>query len=96
MPDIAPGVYELVGTQEPPETQTALRGVPARARVVVTDPGGAQPAPAGETQPLGGLTTLKESAGPSTATLVLVGLAMFVLTVGAAMVPTLATRRRAA
>ena len=96
VPDVAPGVYELVGTQEPPETQTALRGVPARARVVVTGPGGAQPAPAGETQPLGGLTTLKESAGPSTATLVLVGLAMFVLTVGAAMVPTLATRRRAA
>ncbi|HET7720221.1 MAG TPA: hypothetical protein VFK43_09660, partial [Acidimicrobiales bacterium] len=96
VPDVPPGVYELVGTQEPPESSTALRGVPARARVVVTGPGGAQPAPAAETQPLRGLKTLKESGGPSTANLVLVGVAIFALTVGAALVPTLATRRRAA
>ena len=96
VPDVPPGVYELVGTQEPPETSTALRGVPARARVVVTGPGGAMPPAAAETQPLSGLRTLKESGGPSTTNLVLLGLAMFVLTVGAAMVPALAGRRRAA
>ena len=95
VPDVPPGVYELVGTQEPPETQTALRGVPARARVVVTGPGG-DPPPAAETPPLSGLKTLKESGGPSTATVVLVGAAVFALTVGAALVPTLAMRRRAA
>ena len=96
VPDVAPGVYELVGTQEPPETQTALRGVPARARVTVTGPGGAQPPAAAETQPLTGLRKLKESGGTSTANLVLLGVAVFAVTVGAALVPTLAMRRRAA
>lgn len=96
VPDVPPGVYELVGTQDPPETQTALRGVPARARVTVTGPGGAQPPPAVETQPLTGLKALKKSGGASTANLVLLGLAVFAVTVGAALVPTLALRRRAA
>jgi hypothetical protein len=96
VPDVPAGVYELVGTQEPPETQTALRGVPARARVVVTGPGGAQPPAAAETQPLHALKTLKKSGGASTANLVLLGLAVFALTVGAALVPTFAVRRRAA
>lgn len=96
VPDVPPGVYELIGTQEPPETSTALRGVPARARVVVTGPGGAAPPAAAETQPLTGLKTLKESGGPSTTNLVLVGLVLFALTIGAALVPTVASRRRAA
>lgn len=96
VPDVPPGVYELVGTQEPPETSTALRGVPARARVVVTGAGGAAPPAAVETQPLSGLKTLKESGGPSTSNLVLLGVAMFALTIGAALVPTIASRRRPA
>ena len=96
VPDVPPGVYELVGTQEPAETQTALRGVPARARVVVTGPGGAQPPAAAGTQPLSGLRTLKEGGGVSTGSLVLVGLVVFAVTVGTALVPALAMRRRAA
>ena len=96
VPDVPPGVYDLVGTQEPPESQTALRGVPARARVVVTGPGGTQPPPAAETQPLSALRTLKRSGGPSTANLVLLGVGVFAVTVGAALLPTLAMRRRAA
>lgn len=96
VPDVPPGVYELIGTQEPPATSTALRGVPARARVVVTGPGGAQPPAAAETEPLSGLKTLKESGGPSTTTLFLLGLVLFAVTIGAAMVPALASRRRAA
>jgi hypothetical protein len=96
VPDVPPGVYDLIGTQEPPDTSTALRGVPARARVVVTGPGGALPAPAAETPPLDALRTLKKSGGASTANLVLVGLAVFAVTVGAALVPTLVMRRRAA
>jgi hypothetical protein len=96
VPDVPPGVYELVGTQEPPETSTALRGVPARARVVVTGPGGAMPPAAAETQPLSGLKTLKESGGPSTSSVVLLGLGVFAVTIGAALIPALAMRRRAA
>jgi hypothetical protein len=96
VPNVPPGVYELVGTQEPAESSTALRGVPARARVVVTGAGGAEPPPAAETPPLAGLETLKESGGASTANLVLVGLAVFAVTVGAALAQSLAIRRRAA
>ncbi len=96
VPDVPPGVYELVGTQEPAESSTALRGVPARARVTVTGPGGAQPPAAAETKPVNALKTFKESGGASTATLALLGLVVFALTVGAALVPTLAMRRRAA
>ena len=95
IPDVPPGVYELVGTQDPPETQTALRGVPARARVVVTS-GLGTPPPFAENPPVRGLRSLKESGGPSTATLVLLGLAVFAVTVGAALVPGLAMRRRSA
>ena len=92
VPNVPPGVYELVGTQEPPETQTALRGVPARARIVVTGPGGAQPPAAAETAPLTALKTFKETGGASTSSLVLTGLAVFLVTVAAAF----ATRRRSA
>ena len=93
VPDVPPGVYELVGTQDPPETQTALRGVPARARVVVTG-GSGTPAPFQETPPVPALRTLKESGGPSTSTLVLLGIGVFAVTVGAALVPGVAIRRR--
>ncbi len=88
VPDVPPGVYDLVGTQEPPETQTALRGVPARARVVVTGPG-RRPAAGGpwRRRRSGASKDLKESGGPSTSTLILVGLAVFAVTVGAAIVP---------
>jgi hypothetical protein len=93
VPDVPPGVYELVGTQDPPETQTALRGVPARARVVVTS-GLGTPPPFSETPPVRGLRTLKERGGPSTWTLVLLGGAVFAVTVGVALVPGLVLRRR--
>jgi hypothetical protein len=95
VPDVPPGVYELVGTQEPPETQTALRGVPARARVVVTG-GSGEPPPFAETKPVRALRALKEGGSPSTSSLVLLGLAVFAVTVGAALIPGLAMRRRGA
>lgn len=94
VPDVPPGVYELVGTQDPPETQTALRGVPARARVVVTGAGGAAPPPVPETPPLRALKTLEEDGGPSAASLALVGLGLFAVTLAAALIPGLAMRRR--
>ena len=96
VPEVPPGVYELVGTQEVPETQTALRGVPARARLTVTGPGGGTPPAASETPPVQGLRTLKESGGASTTTLVLLGLGVFAVTVAAALIPGMAMRRRAA
>src|SRR5215207_969801 len=77
VPDVPPGVYNLVGTQEPPETQTALRGVPARARVVVTGAGGGTPPTVAETQPVHALKTLEEKDGPATSSLVLLGLGVF-------------------
>lgn len=95
VPDVPPGTYELVGTQEPPDTQTALRGVPARARVVVTGAGGTPPA-ARETAPVASLKELKETGGPSTSTLVVLGLVVCAATVAAALIPGLAMRRRAA
>jgi hypothetical protein len=95
VPDVPPGVYELVGTQDPPATSTALRGVPARARVVVTS-GLGTPPPFPETPPVQALRTLKESGGPATSTLFLLGLGVFAVTVGAALVPGLAMRRRSA
>jgi len=96
VPDVAPGVYELVGTQDAPETQIALRGVPARARIVVTGPGGAAPPPLPETPPVRALQTLKESGGPSTSSLVLLGLGLFAVTLAAGLIPGLAMRRRSA
>ena len=94
IPDVPPGVYELVGTQEAPANQTALRGVPARARVVVTGPGGALPPAAKETPPVQGLAELEEE-GASTANLVLVGAAVFALTLAAGLLPGWSLRRRA-
>lgn len=96
VPDVPPGVYELVGTQEPPESSTALRGVPARARVVVTGPGGAVPPMPAGTPPLQALDDLEDSGGASTSTLLLLGVGVFALTVGAALIPALVLRRRAA
>lgn len=95
VPDVPPGTYELVGTQEPAETSTALRGVPARARVVVTGPGRGDPPAARETAPVPGLKELKETGGPSTSTLVLLGLVVCAATAAAALIPGLAMRRRA-
>ena len=96
VPDVPPGVYELVGTQDAPETQTALRGVPARARVVVTGAGGAAPPPMAENAPLPTLNTLKESGGPSTSSLVLLGAGLFAVTLAAALIPGMVMRRRSA
>ena len=93
IPDVPPGVYDLVGTQEAPANQTALRGVPARARITVTGPGGALPAAAKETPPVNGLTELEEE-GASTSTLVLIGAAVFVLTLAAGLLPGWFLRRR--
>ena len=94
IPNVAPGTYELVGIQDVPENQAQVRGVPARARITVTGPGGAVPdAPAG-TPPVRGLATLKESS-PSTSALVLLGLGAFALTVTAGLVAGAALRRRA-
>ena len=94
IPNVAPGVYDLVGTQEAPANQTALRGVPARARVVVTGPGGALPPAATETPPVQGLRTLEEE-GPSTANLLLLGVGVFVLTLAAGLAAGGALRRKA-
>jgi hypothetical protein len=96
VPDVPPGIYDLVGTQEPAETSTALRGVPARARVTVTGPGGGAPPDERETAPVASLKELKETGGPSTSTLVLLGLVVCAGTVAAAAIPVLAIRRRAA
>ena len=95
VPNVAPGVYELVGTQEAPANQTALRGVPARARVIVTGPGGALPPAATETPPVEGLKRLKES-GPSTSGLVLLGIGAFVLTLAIGLGAGAAMRKREA
>ncbi len=80
VPNVPPGVYDLVGTQEAPAAQTALRGVPARARVIVTGPGGALPE-AVETPSVSGLETLKEQRASMSA-VVLVGIGVLVLTLG--------------
>ncbi len=94
IPNVPPGVYDLVGTQDAPANQRALRGVPARARVIVTEPGGALPPAAMETPPLPGLGALKE-AGPNTSTLVLVAAAALVVTLALGLVPGWILRRRA-
>lgn len=95
IPDVPPGVYDLVGTQEAPANQLALRGVPARARVVVTGPGGALPPAAEETPPVQSLRALKEE-GPETSTLVLLAVAAFVMTLALGLFPGWLLRRRAA
>ena len=92
IPDVPPGVYDLVGTQDAPATQLALRGVPARARVVVTGPGGALPPAAKGTPPLQGLGTLKEE-GPTTSSLVLTASAVFVVTLALGLLPWILRRR---
>jgi hypothetical protein len=92
IPDVPPGVYDLVGTQDPPATQVALRGVPARARVIVTGPGGALPPGAEETPPLQGLGALKEEE-PKTSSLVLVAAAVFVVTLAIGLLPGWSLRR---
>lgn len=94
IPDVAPGVYDLVGTQDAPANQLALRGVPARARVVVTEPGGALPPAAEVTPPLQGLGTLKEE-GPKTSSLVLIAAAVLVVTLALGLLPGWILRRRA-
>ncbi|MGH9151237.1 MAG: hypothetical protein ACRD03_02285 [Acidimicrobiales bacterium] len=94
IPDVPPGVYDLVGTQDPPATQVALRGVPARARVIVTGPGGALPPEAKGTPPLQGLGALKEE-GPKTSSLVLLAAAVFVVTLALGLLPGWILRRRA-
>lgn len=94
IPDVPPGVYDLVGTQDPPATQVALRGVPARARVVVTGPSGALPPAAKGTPPMQGLGALKEE-GPKTSSLVLMAAAVFVVTLALGLLPGWILRRRA-
>lgn len=93
IPDVPPGIYDLVGTQEAPATQTALRGVPARARVVVTGPGGALPPAAKETPPIKGIRALGEE-GPETSNLLLVAAAVFVVTLALGLIPGWILRRR--
>lgn len=95
IPDVPPGVYDLVGTQEAPATQLALRGVPARARVVVTGPGGGSPPAATGTPPLQSLGALKEE-GPETSSLVRTAAAAFVVTLALGLIPGWLLRRRAA
>jgi hypothetical protein len=94
IPDVGPGTYELVGIQDVPENQPQVRGVPARARITVTGPGGATPPAVAETPPVQGLRTLKE-AGASTGALVLVGLGVFAVTLAAGLLAGWAIRRRA-
>lgn len=94
IPDVPPGVYDLVGTQDPLATQVALRGVPARARVIVTGPGGALPPAATGTPPLPGLGALQEE-GPNTLSLVLMATAVFVVTLALGLLPGWILRRRA-
>ena len=93
IPDVAPGTYELVGIQEVPENQAQVRGVPARARITVTGPGGAPPRPAAETPPVPGLRTLREE-GASGSSLAVVALGAFALTMAAGLLPGWALRRR--
>lgn len=93
IPDVPTGVYDLVGTQEAPANQRALRGVPARARIVVTGPGGALPPAAKETPPILGIGSLEEK-GPKTSNLVLVATAVFVLTLALGLIPGWILRRR--
>ncbi len=91
IPDVPPGVYDLVGTQDPAATQVALRGVPARARVVVTGPGGALPPAANGTSPL---QAFREE-GPKTSSLVLMATAAFVVTLSLGLLAGWILRRRA-
>ena len=94
VPDVPPGTYELVGIQDVPENQAQVRGVPARARLTVTGPGGTAPRAPAETPPVQGLRTLKEE-GAAGSTLALVGLGAFVVTMAAGLVPGWIVRRRA-
>lgn len=94
IPAVAPGTYELVGIQDVPENQPQVRGVPARARITVTGPGGAAPPDVNETPPVQGLRTLKET-GASAGTMGLLAVGTFAVTLGAGLVAGWAIRRRA-
>ena len=94
VPNVPPGTYELVGIQDVPENQAQVRGVPARARITVTGPGGALPAAPPETPPVRELDTLKES-GPSAAALLLLGAGAFALTLGGGVLAGSVRRRKA-
>ena len=94
IPDVAPGTYELVATQDVPENQPQVRGVPARARISVTGPGGAAPAATGETPPVQALRSLKETRAP-TGVLVLLGVGAFALTLAAGLLGGSALRGKA-
>lgn len=94
IPAVPPGVYDLVGTQDAPANQLALRGVPARARVVVTEPGGGLPPAAIGTPPLQSLSSLKEE-GPKTSSLVLITAGVLVVTLAVGLLLGGIVRRRA-
>lgn len=95
IPNVPPGIYELVGTQQAPPAQTALRGVPARARLEVTGPASA--ARAGEpigTQPIRAISSLEEEGGTSTSTALLIGVRVFAITLAGGLAAGAALRRR--
>lgn len=99
--DARPGTYVLFGNQEVPESQPAVRGVPARARVIVLGLSGAalaEPPTVSEGTPaVQTLESLQESgSGAPVPALILVGLAAFVVTVGLGVLLGLAARRKAA
>lgn len=95
IPNVPPGIYELVGTQQVPPAQTALRGVPARARLEVTAGGSASRAgePIGS-PPLRAIGSLREEGGTSTSTALLVGVGVFAITLAAGLAAGSALRRR--
>lgn len=96
IPNVPPGMYELVGTQQAPATQTALRGVPARARIQVT---GGGTAPTGEQRlgdaPLRRLGTLEKKGGAQASTALLIAVGVFVVTLAAGLLVGSAMRRKA-
>lgn len=93
IPNVAPGTYELVGIQDVPGNHPQVRGVPARARITVTGPGGAVPAASGETPPVQALRSLKETSPPAGA-LLLLALGAFALTLAAGLLGGSAVRRK--
>jgi hypothetical protein len=94
VPNVPPGTYELVGTQDAPPAQTALRGVPARARIAVTAPGAAVPEPQG-TAPLPALAGFERVGGTPAAAVLAVAAATFAVTLAVGLVGGSAARRRA-
>ncbi|MGH9224279.1 MAG: hypothetical protein ACRD2W_10990 [Acidimicrobiales bacterium] len=97
IPNGAPGIYELVGTQDIPAAQTAVRGVPARARIQVAPGGGSGAVPTQTgTPPLNALETLDEEDGASVPALALVGLGVFAVTLALGLLVGSALRGRAA